>query len=141
MRCVPSSKTTFPRLLQSEWIAPNATIIGSVETGKYSSIYHGAVLRGDTCKISIGKGSIIQDNTVLHNTSLQSDPNAEIQIGNNVIIGVNVKIHPSIIEDNAFIGNGATIHEGCKVESGAMVAAGAVLRPGTVVPANQVLTK
>lgn len=102
-------------------------------------MYHGTVLRGDTCRITIGKGSIIQDNTILHNANHQTKSTAEIKIGDSVIIGVNCKINSCIIEDRAIIGNGATIHEGCHIESGVMIAAGAVLRPNTTVPANQVL--
>ena len=138
LRCVPTSKTVFPKILQSEWVAPNSTVIGNVETHKFSSLYHGTILRGDTCKITIGKGSIIQDNTILHNGNYQTKSTAQIKIGDHVIIGVNCKINSCIIEDNAFIGNGATIHEGSRIESGAMIAAGAVVEPNTVVPANQV---
>ena len=101
-------------------------------------MYHGVVLRGDTCKITIGKGSIIQDNTVLHNSNHLTKSTAEIKIGDNVIIGVNCKLNSCIIEDRVLIGNGATVHEGCHIEAGAMVAAGAVVKPNTTVPANQV---
>ena len=138
MRCIPTSKTVFPKLIQSEWIAPNSTILGDVETKKFSSLYHGVILRGDTCKITIGKGSVIQDNSTLINNNIKTRSSAEIKIGDNVVIGVNCRINPCVIEDKAIIGNGATIHEGSLIESGAMVASGAVIRPNTKVPANQV---
>ena len=138
MRCIPTSKTVFPRILHSEWVAPNCTVIGNVETQKFSSLYHGVILRGDTCKITIGKGSIIQDNTILHNSNFQTRSTAQIKIGDNVVIGVNCRINTCVIEDNVLIGDGATIHDGCHIETGAMVAPGAVILPNTTVPANQV---
>jgi len=131
MRCIPTSKKTFPKLLQSEFIAPNCTIIGDVETQKFSSFFHGVILRGDQGKIRIGKGTIVQDNSILHGSG-------GVKVGDKVVIGANCTINSCVIEDNAFIGNGATIHEGCVIESGAMVAAGAVVKPGTRIPANQI---
>ena len=136
LRSVPSSKTKFPKLIKSEWIAPNSTIIGEVDTGKFSSIYHGVLIKADNVKVSIGKLSVIQDNTRISNPHYLK--NAEIKIGDNVVIGVNCNIHVCEIEDNVIIGNGATVHDGCVIEEGAMVAPGAVLKPNTKVPANQV---
>jgi len=136
-RCVPISETKFPKLLASDWIAPNCNIIGDVTTGKYSSFYHGVSLRGDTCKITIGSKTVIQDNTLLMNSDIDN-PNAEIAIGDRVVIGVNCSIDSCRIDDRAIISNGATIHKGCHIESGAMVAAGTVLPPNTVVPSGQI---
>jgi len=136
-RCIPTSQYVFPKLLESEWIATNATIIGDVQTGKYSSIFHGVNIRGDTCKVLIGSKSVIQDNTILINSNKNSSEE-KIIIGDKVVIGVNCKIDICTIEDNVYIGNGATIHRGCLIQNGAMIAPGAVLLPGTIVPNNQV---
>ena len=137
LRCVPISKEKFPKLLAAEWVAPNCTIIGDVEVGKYSSFFHGVVLRGDTSKIIIGQKTIIQDNTIIENSNPE-DKNGNIIIGDKVVIGVNCTIDKCRIDDNALISNGVTIHNNCHIQAGAMVAAGAVLPPNTVVPTGQI---
>ena len=124
-------------MLASEWIAPNCTIIGDVTTGKYSSFYHGVTLRGDTCKIVVGSKSVIQDNTIIKNSDLENK-NAEVYIGDKVLIGVNCNIDTCRIDDGAVISDGATIHKGCHIQAGAMIAAGAVILPNTVVPTGQI---
>jgi carbonic anhydrase/acetyltransferase-like protein (isoleucine patch superfamily) len=135
LRCVKSGKN-FPKLLESDFIAPNATIIGNVTTGRLSSVYFGCILRGDTCKITIGNKTVIQDNTQILNNDLDE---ADVIIGDRVVIGVNCSIEGGVkIEDNSVIGNGATLHKGVHVSSGAMVAAGAVVPPGTHIPNGQI---
>ena len=86
LRCVSIDKKKFPKVLESEWIAPNCTVIGNIQTGKYSSLYHGVIIRGDTARITIGKNTQIQDNTQIVNTDIEN-PNCEINIGENVVIG------------------------------------------------------
>lgn len=108
-----------------------------MKTGKYSSIFHGVNIRGDTCQVSIGSKSVIQDNTILVNSN-KNNAEEKIIIGDKVVIGVNCKIDICTIEDNVYIGNGVTIHKGCYIQNGAMIAPGAVLLPGTIVPYNQV---
>ena len=55
LRCVPLNNKVFPKLLTADWVAPNATIIGDVELDDGSSVWHTAILRGDTAKIRVGK--------------------------------------------------------------------------------------
>ena len=59
LRCIPLSNSKYPRTLLSDWIAPNAVLIGDVSIGEGSSIWHGVTLRGDTAQILIGKNSVI----------------------------------------------------------------------------------
>ena len=59
MRCIPISDSKYPKLLDADWIAPNATVIGDVNIKEGSSLWHGVIARGDTVSISIGKNSII----------------------------------------------------------------------------------
>jgi carbonic anhydrase/acetyltransferase-like protein (isoleucine patch superfamily) len=61
MRCVPISDSKYPRLLDADWVAPNATVIGDVKLAEGASLWHGVVVRGDTAAISIGKNSTVQD--------------------------------------------------------------------------------
>jgi len=59
LRCIPISKSKFPKTLDADWVAPNAVLIGDIKMGDGSSVWHGATLRGDTATISIGKNSMI----------------------------------------------------------------------------------
>jgi len=63
LRCVPISASKFPRLLDGDWVAPNATVIGDVQLGEGSSLWHSTIVRGDTAQVSIGKNTAIQDLT------------------------------------------------------------------------------
>lgn len=61
LRCVPLSNNVYPRLLEADWVAPNATVIGNVELKEGSSLWHGTVVRGDTAQINVGKNTLILD--------------------------------------------------------------------------------
>lgn len=134
MRSLPYNNK-FPKLLESNFIAPNSSIIGEVLTKKLSSIYFGAVLRGDNCTIKIGKNSVIQDNTII-TSSNQNDK--EVYIGDNVIIGNNCYIDGAKIQDNVFIGHNASIYPGTVIETGAFIAPGTVLVENSNIPKNQI---
>jgi carbonic anhydrase/acetyltransferase-like protein (isoleucine patch superfamily) len=133
LRCIPVSDSKFPKLLDSDWVAPNATIIGDVHLAEGSSLWHGAILRGDTAKIQVGKNSVIQDNT-----QVRSSNGDEVSIGDNVFVGANCKIDSCSLESFAFVGMGATVAKGATVQSYAVVAAGSHVPEDTVVPSGQV---
>lgn len=59
LRCVPISNSKYPRSVLSDWVAPNAVLIGDVSMDEGSSVWHGATLRGDTASIKIGRNSFI----------------------------------------------------------------------------------
>ncbi len=122
-----------PRIADSAFVAPGATVIGDVEIGADSSIWFGCVLRGDVHEVRIGAGSNIQDGTVVH----VSYRIHGAHIGDNVTIGHLALIHACVLEDACFIGMRATVMDEAVVESGAMVAAGALVTPGKRVPAGQ----
>lgn len=128
------SDTKYPKLLSSDWVAPNATIIGDVELDEGSSVWHGVTIRGDTAKISIGKNTIIQDRTQLK--SSEREAGDEINIGDNVFVGTNAQIDVCDLKSFSYIGIGSTIHRGVTVEPYGMVAAGAVIPEGTTVPSG-----
>lgn len=119
-------KGISPRIDPTAFVAPNATIVGDVEIGEGSSIWFGAVLRADLNRIRIGKGTNIQDNTVVH----VGDPPADTIIGDNVLIGHMAMIHGCHIHSGSFIGMQAMVLDGAVVESGAFVAAGSFVTPG-----------
>ncbi|AWI09671.1 gamma carbonic anhydrase family protein [Ereboglobus luteus] len=121
------SKT--PDTASANWVAANATVVGDVTLGPKSSVFYGAVLRGDIARIVVGEGSNIQDNCVVH---LADDLDAVI--GDWVTVGHGAIIHACTIEDECLIGMGATVLDGARVGARSIVGAGAVVTPRTVIP-------
>jgi carbonic anhydrase/acetyltransferase-like protein (isoleucine patch superfamily) len=123
-----------PEVHNDAWIAASATLIGRVRIDTSASVFYGSVLRGDTTPISIGAGSNIQDNVVVH-----ADPGFAAQIGAGVSVGHGAVLHGCTIGDRTLIGmnatvlNGAVIGEGCLIAAGALVLEGAVIPPGSLV--------
>jgi len=117
-----------PRIAESAFIAPNATVIGDVEIGPESSLWYGVIVRGDVNKIRIGARTNIQDGSMIHCTGMGGD--FPTIIGNDVTIGHMVMLHGCTLEDKCMIGIKACVLDGAVVESGAMVAAGALVTPG-----------
>lgn len=111
------------------WIAPDANVIGDVHLEEGVSIWFGATLRGDTERLSIGKGSNIQENTVIH-----ADPGYPVVIGQNCTIGHKAMIHGCIIGDATLVGMGATILNGARIGRGCLIGAGALVTEGKVIP-------
>lgn len=137
LRCIPISNQKYPKALDSDWVAPNAVLIGDVQMGEGSSVWHGTKLRGDTCPIKIGKNSIVQDNTRIGSNS--GADAAEIHIGDNVYIGANANIDSaSDLESFSYVGMGATVGKGSTVQSFGVLAAGAKLADGETVPSGQI---
>lgn len=134
LRCVPLSSSVYPKSLDADWVAPNAVLVGDVTLGEGSSAWHGATLRGDTAKISVGKNSLIQDNArVASNGAAEA---ANIAIGDNVYVGANAKLDECELQSFAYVGMGATVGKGAVVESYGVLAAGADLPAGEKVPAG-----
>jgi gamma-carbonic anhydrase len=119
-----------PRLAPSVYLAPNASVIGDVEIGEESSIWYGAVLRGDVGRIRIGNRTNVQDLACLHMSLDQS----HAMIGDDVTVGHNAVIHGAIVEAGALIGIGAILLDNAVIGSEAMVAAGSVVPAKMVVP-------
>lgn len=118
----------YPKVHSSTYIAPGAQLIGNIELKEHTSVWFNAVLRGDNEKITIGKGSNIQDGAIVH-----VDPGYPINVGENVTIGHNVVLHGCTVEDGALIGMGATILNGAVIGEGALVAAGALVPEGKII--------
>jgi carbonic anhydrase/acetyltransferase-like protein (isoleucine patch superfamily) len=116
------------------WIAETAVLIGRVRLRKDSSIWFGAVLRGDNEWIEIGERSQIQDNATLH-----TDPGFPMTIGSNCVIGHNVMLHGCTVGDNSLIGMSATLLNGSKIGNNSLVGAGAVVTEGKTFPDNSLI--
>ncbi len=110
-------KNMIPKIHKSVYVAPSADIIGDVTIGDNSSIWFGAVLRGDIDCIKIGKNTSIQDNAVIHVT------------GNK---------YPTVVKDNVVVAHGAILH-GCTIEDGVMVGMGAIVLDNAVVGKNSIV--
>lgn len=112
----------LPEVAPSAWVAPGAFVIGDVEIGEESSVWYGAVLRGDTEPIRIGARTNVQDGCVLH-----ADPGFPAVIGEGCVIGHNAVVHGCEVGDGCLVGMGATILNGAKIGPGSIVAAGAMV--------------
>jgi carbonic anhydrase/acetyltransferase-like protein (isoleucine patch superfamily) len=104
------------------FIAPNATLLGDVELGPQTSVFYGAVLRGDINAIRVGEGTNIQDNAVVH---LADDLGAHI--GKWCTIGHGAIIHACRVGDECLIGMGATLLDGCVIGAQSIVGANALV--------------
>jgi carbonic anhydrase/acetyltransferase-like protein (isoleucine patch superfamily) len=120
---------TSPQIAQSAWVAPGAYVIGDVRLGEESSVWYGAVLRGDTEPIRIGARTNVQDGCVLH-----ADPGYPTIVGEGCVVGHNAVVHGCEIEESCLVGMGATILNGAKIGDGSVVAAGAVVPEGREFP-------
>jgi carbonic anhydrase/acetyltransferase-like protein (isoleucine patch superfamily) len=118
-----------PKLGKEVYIAKTATVIGDVTLGAHSSVWYGAVLRGDINRIVVGHHTNIQDHAVLH---LADD--FACQLGNYVTIGHAAVVHACTIGDETLIGMGAVILDGAVVGNQCLVGAKALVTPGTRVP-------
>ncbi|MCD2176781.1 gamma carbonic anhydrase family protein [Rhizobium sp. C1] len=116
------------------WVAPGAHVIGKVELAEDVGIWFGATLRGDNEIIAIGKGSNIQENTVIH-----TDPGFPVHIGQNCTIGHSAVIHGCTIGDNSLIGMGATVLNGAKIGNNCLVGANALVTEGKQFPDNSLI--
>lgn len=117
-----------PHLAPGAWIAPGAQLIGNVSIGARSSIWYGAVLRGDGDSITVGAESNIQDGCVLH-----ADPGKPVVLGDRVTVGHRAVVHGCTVGPDSLIGMGAVLLNGCQIGAGSMVAAGTVVLEGTIV--------
>ena len=111
------------------WLAPDATVIGKVTIAEDVGIWFGAVLRGDNEPIAVGRGSNIQEGTMVH-----TDPGFPVSIGEGCTIGHHAIIHGCTIGDNALIGMGATVLNGARIGRNCLVGANALVTEGKEFP-------
>ncbi len=121
------SKT--PDRARALFVAANASVVGDVTLGAQSSVFYGAVLRGDIARIVVGEGSNIQDNAIVH---LADDLDAVI--GAWCTIGHAAIVHACTIEDECLIGMGATVLDGARIGTRSIVGANSLVPQGMIVP-------
>ena len=118
-----------PSIHSSCYIAENVSIIGDVSVEELSNIWFGAVIRGDTNYIKIGKGSNIQDNCTLHVAE-----DSPLVIGDNVTIGHGAILHGCSIGDDTLIGMGSIILDNAIIGKYTLVGAGSLIPEGKFIP-------
>jgi len=119
-----------PLIDSTALVVENATLVGEVYIGKYSSVWFSAVLRGDIESISIGDYTSVQDGSVIHVAE-----NLPTRIGNYVTIGHGAILEGCTVEDFSLIGIGATILNEVVIGKNSIIAAGTVVTPRTIIPA------
>lgn len=123
-----------PNIGEGCFIADSATVSGLVVAEEYSSVWFGAVLRGDITSIRLGPYSNVQDNATVH-----VDIDKPVDIGSYVTIGHNAVIHGCTIGDGCLIGMGAIVLSGAKIGKNCIVGAGALVTEGKSFPDNSLI--
>lgn len=123
--------------MSKTYIAPNATVLGDVRLGENVNIWYGAVVRGDSGTISIGEGSNIQDNCVVHGSKSMNE--TTVSVGKFCTVGHAAILHGCTVGDHCLIGMGAIVLDGAKLGEHCMVGAGAVVTGKMDAPAGSLL--
>ncbi|ASP49092.1 gamma carbonic anhydrase family protein [Cognaticolwellia beringensis] len=118
-----------PSLNESNFIAPNATLIGDVTLGKQTSIWFNVVIRADVASINIGEHTNIQDGSILH-----VDAQYPMTIGNKVTVGHKVMLHGCTIGDNTLIGMNAVVLNGANIGKNCLIGANSLVTENMQVP-------
>jgi carbonic anhydrase/acetyltransferase-like protein (isoleucine patch superfamily) len=118
-----------PKLGEGAWVADSAQVMGAVDLAADANVWFGVVIRGDTETIRIGKGSNIQDGSVLH-----ADVGKPLTVGDHVTVGHKVMLHGCTIGDGSLIGIGAVVLNGAVIGKGCLVGAGSLVTEGKVFP-------
>ena len=123
-----------PRNEGAAFVAPNATVQGDVILKPGSTVWYGAVLRGDDGTLTLGENSNVQDNAVLH-----CDVGGAVTLGRSVTVGHSAVVHGCTVGDNVLIGMGATVLNGAKIGDNCIVGAGALVTGKMDAPAGSML--
>jgi len=118
-----------PTIGPGVYIAKTAVVLGDVTLNAHSSVWYGAILRGDINRIVVGEYSNIQDNAVVH---LADD--FPCIIGRWVTVGHSAIVHACVVEDESLIGMGSIILDGAVVGAQSIVGANALVTMGTIIP-------
>jgi carbonic anhydrase/acetyltransferase-like protein (isoleucine patch superfamily) len=120
-----------PRIDPIAYVHPDAIVIGSVSIGAESTVWPGAVLRGDDGEIRIGVRTSIQDGTIVHTT-----PFHPTVIGDECVVGHIAHLEGCTVHDGSLVGSGSVVLHRAVVESCALVGANAVVPNDMIVPSG-----
>lgn len=118
-----------PDIHPSAFVAPGAVVRGEVHLAENSSVFYNAVLRGDRAPISIGEGTNIQDNCVVH-----VEYDLPVTVGKNVTVGHGAILHGCTIGDETLIGMGTIVLNGAQIGKSCLIGAGALVTQNAVIP-------
>jgi carbonic anhydrase/acetyltransferase-like protein (isoleucine patch superfamily) len=122
-----------PKIAETAFVSETAYVVGDVEIGEGSSIWPGAVVRGDLGKITIGRNTAVEDNGVIH-SGTPAAVTGDVVIGDRVVIGHGAVLHCRSIGNNVLIGMNATILHDAEIGNNCVIAAGCVVGQGANVP-------
>ena len=123
-----------PVIDPSVFIAAEATVVGDVILAEGASVWHGVVIRGDSARISVGKGSNVQDGAVLH-----ADEGVPLTIGDNVTVGHQAMLHGCTIGEGTLVGIQAVVLNNAVIGRNCLIGAGAVITEGKQFPDNSLI--
>ncbi|WP_342071066.1 gamma carbonic anhydrase family protein [Yoonia algicola] len=118
-----------PQIADDAWVAPGCHLIGDIVLEEKTSVWFGSTLRGDNERITIGAGTNVQENTVMH-----TDMGSPLVIGAGCTIGHKVMLHGCVIGENTLIGMGATVLNGAVIGRNCLIGAGALITENKVIP-------
>ena len=119
----------IPRIASSAWVADSAQVVGNVHLGDHTSVWFNVVMRGDNEELRVGRGSNIQDGSVVH-----SDPGYPVTLGENVTVGHRAMLHGCTVGDGSLIGIGAVLLNGAKIGRNCLVGAASLVTEGKEFP-------
>ena len=129
---IKSLGSSTPIIHPTAFVSEAAYVVGNVEIGEGSSVWPGAVVRGDMGKVTIGKHTNIQDNSIVHG-------DADVFIGDSVVIAHRVVCHGKEIGDGCLLGNGSIINDGVKIGKNTIIGSGAMVVENMEVPDGSII--
>ena len=129
---IKSLGSSTPIIHPTAFVSEAAYVVGNVEIGEGSSVWPGAVVRGDMGKVIIGKHTNIQDNSIVHG-------DADVFIGDSVVIAHRVVCHGKEIGDGCLLGNGSIINDGVKMGKNAIIGSGAMVVENMEIPDGSII--
>ena len=123
-------RSVVPTLHPSVWVADSAHVIGDVHLGEDASVWFGSVLRGDVNFIRVGRGTNVQDGTIVHVNRLGTPT----ILGDYVTVGHAARLHGCTIASHCLVGIGAIVLDGAEIGEECLIAAGALVAPGSKIP-------
>jgi carbonic anhydrase/acetyltransferase-like protein (isoleucine patch superfamily) len=125
----------IPRIAESAFVSEAAYVVGDVEIGEDSSVWPGAVIRGDFGSIKIGRNTIIEDNCMIH-SGTYSAAIGNVSIGDQVVIGHGAVLNCRRIGDQVLVGMNATILHDVEIGNNCIIGAGCLVSQGMNIPDN-----
>ena len=126
---------SHPELIHpTAFVAETATIVGDVSIGAESSVWFGAIIRGDVARVTIGQRSNVQDGAIIHGAH-----DHPVIVGNGVTIGHGAIVHAASLGDNVMIATRATVLDKADIGENSIIGAGSIVTPGTVIPPNSLV--